>query len=86
MKICTYNIMYGGNARLEAAMRMMKHMNMDLGVFTETKLVEGYHTTKCEGYDIITTKKAKSRHQGGVALSTDQVNNGIALCKRFVYD
>jgi exonuclease III len=67
MKICTFNIMHGGNARLEAALRSMSQMNMDLGVFTETKLVDGHHTTSCEGFEVITTK-AKSKHQGGVAI------------------
>lgn len=67
LNICTYNIQHGGNARLEAAMRAIRQMNMDLGILTETKLVEGLHTTNCEGYEIISTK-AKSQHQGGVAL------------------
>jgi exonuclease III len=65
--ICTYNIISGGNARLEAAMRTMRMMHMDLGILTETKLVEGFHTTKCEGYDIVATK-ARNHHQGGVLL------------------
>lgn len=71
MKICTYNIMHGGNARLEAAMRTMRHMNMDLGILTETKLVKDFHTTRCEGYEIVSTK-AKSKHQGGVVLFYQQ--------------
>ena len=66
LSICTYNIVAGGGNRLEQVMRCMKMMNMDIGLITETKL-QGYHTTLCEGYDIVATK-AKSRHQGGVAL------------------
>ncbi len=67
LSLCTFNIVAGSNARLEAALRMMRLMNMDIGVLTETKLVDGYHTRKTEGYDIITTE-AKNHHQGGVAL------------------
>ncbi len=67
INICTFNIISGGNARLESAMRMMNQMNVDLGILTETKLVDGYHTRRTSGYDIITTE-AKSQHIGGVAL------------------
>ena len=73
VNICTYNIIAAegtysnGTNRLERALRCMRLMNIDLGIFTETKLVQGYHTTSAEGYDIITTE-AKSKHQGGVAL------------------
>ena len=48
-------------------MRMMRMMNMDFGVLTETKLTNGIHTKKAEGYEIIATN-AVSKHQGGVAL------------------
>ena len=64
LNICTYNIVAGGGNRLEQVMRCMKMMNMDIGLITETTL-QGYHTTLCEGYDIVATK-AKSKHQGGV--------------------
>ena len=66
MNICTYNIRAAGTSRLEQAMRCMRVMNIDIGLITETKL-QGYHTTQCEGYDIIATR-AKSKFQGGVAL------------------
>jgi hypothetical protein len=67
LKMCTYNIISGGNAWLEAAMGMMWHMHMDLGILMEMELVEGFYTTKCEGYKIVATK-AKNHHQGGVLL------------------
>jgi exonuclease III len=67
MSICAYNILSAGGNRLEQVLRCMRIMNMDLGILTETKLVQGYHTTKAEGYDIVTTE-ARSTHQGGVAL------------------
>lgn len=66
MYICTYNIRAGGSNRLEQAMRCLKTMNIDVGLITETKM-QGCHTTCCEGYDIVATR-AKSKHQGGVAL------------------
>ncbi len=44
LNICEYNIVSGGNSRLPMAARCMRRMNMDLGFFTETKLVDGFHT------------------------------------------
>jgi exonuclease III len=58
--------MASGNVRLETAMRMMRLMNIDTGILTET--------WKAEGYDIISTK-AKSSHQGGVAIFYRSSNN-----------
>ena len=66
LNICSYNICAAGASRLEQAMRCMRVMNIDIGLITETKL-QGYHTTHCEGYDIVATK-ATSKFQGGVAL------------------
>jgi Reverse transcriptase (RNA-dependent DNA polymerase) len=42
-------------------------MELDLGIFTETKLVDGKHTTRSSGFEIIASK-ARNTHQGGVAL------------------
>jgi len=73
MNICTYNILAAegrgsdGCNRLEQVMRCMRLMNIDLGILTETKLVQGCHTVSAEGYDIVASA-AKSKHQGGVAL------------------
>ena len=67
MNIVTYNIQSGGNARLPMALEAMKRMNVDVGVFTETKLVAGKHTVNSSGYKVVATE-AKSAHQGGVAL------------------
>jgi exonuclease III len=67
MNICSYNIMHGGNSRLNQALRCMRLMGIDLGVFTETKLVDGTYTREAEGYEVVATE-AKSNHQGGVAL------------------
>ena len=64
--ICTYNIIAGAQNRINAAVRCLRTMNIDIALITETKL-QGYHTTQCEGYDIVASR-AKSKHQGGVAL------------------
>jgi exonuclease III len=65
--ICTYNIIAGGGNRLKQAMRTMEIMHIDIGILTESKLQEGKHTTRCNGYEII-ANDAKSKYQGGVAL------------------
>ena len=73
LNICTYNIIAGGNHRIEQAMRCMELMNIDLGVITETKIQgkKSFHfrgkTEGHKGYTVIPTE-AKSKHQGGVAL------------------
>jgi exonuclease III len=67
MNICSYNIMHGGNNRMNQALRSMRQMNMDMGIFTETKLTNGRYTREAEGYEVIATE-AKSNHQGGVAI------------------
>jgi exonuclease III len=67
LNICSYNIMHGGNNRLNQALRCMRMMNMDLGILTETKLTDGRHTRAAEGFDVVATK-AKNKHQGGVAI------------------
>jgi exonuclease III len=59
--------MHGGNSRLNQALRCMRLMGMDLGILTETKLVNGTYTREAEGYEVVATE-AKSTHQGGVAL------------------
>lgn len=40
----------------------MRLMGIDLGVFTETKLVDGTYTREAEGYEVVATE-AKSNHQ-----------------------
>ena len=65
--IGTINIQYGGNVRIQTAARCLKQMNVDLALLTETKIVNELYTRGAEGYTITATK-AKSIHQGGVAL------------------
>ena len=49
------------------ALKTMEMMNIDLGLFTETKLITGLHTLGGFGYEVFATE-AKNAHQGGVAL------------------
>ena len=77
LSFCTFNIMSGGNSRLETALRMLRMKNIDFGVLTETKLVNGFHTKKYEGYEITTTN-ATSRFQGGVAFFYNKVEIGTS--------
>jgi exonuclease III len=67
MNIMTYNIQSGGNSRLAMVLQMMESMNIDMGLFTETKLVTGKHTVNGYGNTLSATE-AKNTHQGGVAL------------------
>jgi hypothetical protein len=52
---------------LAMALETMESMQVDLGVFTETKLVKDLHTRGGYGYTVCATE-AKNTHQGGVAL------------------
>ena len=44
----------------------MRHMNVDIGFLTETKLFHTKYTRDCEGYQVFATRS--DRFQGGVAL------------------
>ena len=56
MNIATYNIQSGGNSRLAIALKTMEMMNIDLGLFTETKLIKGLHTLGGYGYEVFATE------------------------------
>ena len=62
MYIATYNIQSGGNSRLTMALETMKTMNIDLGLFTEKKLITELHTLSSCGYEVSATE-AKNTHQ-----------------------
>jgi hypothetical protein len=66
IRIGTYNIRNGRAGNLEGGLRAMNKMNMDIVLFTETKLTDDQHTKKAFGYDVVATK-ARSKAQGGVA-------------------
>ena len=63
----TLNIYSGTNSRLQMAMRCMEKMSVDIGILTETKITNDMYAKESEGYEIVCTK-ARSAHQGGVAL------------------
>jgi exonuclease III len=67
IRIATYNIRNGRAGGLEAALRAMGQMNVDLGVFQETKLTGGIHTRRSARYQVLATD-APSAHQGGIAV------------------
>ena len=63
----TYNIRNGRNGGLELALRGMGKSNVDVGVFQETKLMEGIYTRILDGYKVV-TMLAPRRHHRGLAL------------------
>jgi exonuclease III len=67
VRIATYNIRSGRAGRLEAVLRAMKQMNVDIGLLTEAKLTDGIHTRYSSGYNVFATR-AKNHSQGGVVL------------------
>ena len=42
IRFWSYSIRSGHNGRLDSALRVMSHANVNLGVFQETKVTEGY--------------------------------------------
>ena len=63
----TYNIRNGHNRGLESELRGMSQSNMDLGIFQETKVIDGIYTRSSAGYSVVTTDMP-SRHRGRVAV------------------
>ena len=55
LRIATLNIIDARKSRLNAALRCMSQMNIDLGIFTETKLITDKYTKLCEGYQFVST-------------------------------
>ena len=66
LKMATLNIQDGRRNRLNAALRCMKQMEIDLGVLTETKFQNDKYTKTCEGYTVVGT--ATDGNTGGVVL------------------
>jgi hypothetical protein len=65
--VATWNIHNGRNGGLKSALRAMEAMDIDLGVFLETKLTGGVYTWNSSQYSIIACN-APSAHQGGIAF------------------
>ena len=66
LKVATLNIQDGRNNRLNAALRCMKQMNIDMGILTETKFSNDKYTKAAEGYTVVGT--ITDGNKGGVAL------------------
>ena len=66
LRIATLNIIDGRKNRLNAALRCMRQMNIDLGILTETKFNTDRYTKAAEGYKVVGTKAEDGK--GGVAL------------------
>ena len=67
IRLGTYNIRNGRSGGLESALRGMAQANIDLGVFQETKCIDGIYTCKSARYRVVATD-SPSRHRSGVAL------------------
>jgi hypothetical protein len=78
LRICTYNIIHGGNSSMALAMKTMKQMNIHMGIITETKLKDGMFTQSAHGYTIIATE-GQNNHQGGITLSYQTENNQFII-------
>ena len=66
LRLATLNIIDGRRNRLNAALRCMKQMNVDIGLLTETKLSNDRYTKSAEGYRVEGTKADIGK--GGIAL------------------
>ena len=66
LAIATLNIIDGRRWRLNAAVRCLASMKIDLAILTETKLSSNHYTKHCFGYNVVATES--DGHSGGVAL------------------
>ncbi len=65
--VATYNICNGCNGGLESALREMEAMDVDIGVFLESKVTNRIYTQSLSGYSIVASNTF-STHQGGNTL------------------
>jgi hypothetical protein len=65
--IASYNIPNGRNGGLESACQAMAAMDVDIGIFQETKVTGGIYTRMSSGYSVVASNAA-SVHHGGIAL------------------
>ena len=70
LRLCALNILDGRRNRLNAALRCMRQMNIDLAVLSETKFHNGFYTRCAEGYQVIGSEAG--RDIGGVAVAYRQ--------------
>ncbi len=65
--IASFNIQSGRNGGLEAALRAMDQLGVDIRLLVETKLTRGIYTRHLLGYDVLAST-ATSSSSGGIAL------------------
>ncbi len=65
--LALFNIRSGRNGGLEAALRAMDQLGVDIGFLMETKLTGGIYTRHSSGYDVLALN-ATSSSSGGIAL------------------
>jgi hypothetical protein len=65
--LASFNIQSGRNGGLEAALRAMDQLGVDIGFLVETKLTGGIYTWHSLGYDVLALT-ATSSSSGGIAL------------------
>ena len=63
----TYNICNGRNGGLESELRGMSQVNMDLGIFQETKITNNFFTCRSSEYSVVALDEP-SRYHGGVVV------------------
>ena len=63
----TYNICNARNGGLDSAPQGMYQANMDLGIFQETRVMDGIYTCSSAGYSAVATD-VHSRHRDKVAV------------------
>ena len=66
LRLVTLNICDGRRNRLNAALRCMRQMNVDVGILTETKFTNTCFTKLAEGYRVVGT--TTTGNIGGIAL------------------
>ena len=67
IRFSTYNIRNGRNGELESTLRVMSQVNMDLGIFQETKITDNFFTCRSSEYSVIALDEP-SRYHGGVVV------------------
>jgi hypothetical protein len=65
--LASFNIRSGRNGGIEAALRVMEQMGVDIGFLLEAKLTGGIYTRHSSGYDVLASN-AMSSSSGGIAL------------------
>jgi hypothetical protein len=65
--LASFNIQSGRNGGIEAALRAMDQLGVDIGFLLETKLMGGIYTRHSLGYNVFASN-AMSLSSGGIAL------------------